>query len=45
LTTKKVELLYYNCGDGRNIKIIKVRGGKIVSIEDDDRGSGTERCW
>jgi len=45
LTTKKVELIYYNCGDGKNIKIIKVRGGKIVSIKDGDRGSGPERCW
>lgn len=45
MITEKVERLYYNCGDGKFIKIVIVRGGKIVAVQDGDRGSGNEKCW
>ena len=34
----------YNCGTGRFIKIITIRGGKVSRIEEGDRGSGPPRC-
>jgi hypothetical protein len=34
----------YNCGTGRFIKIISMRGGKIWKIEEGVRGSGPARC-
>ncbi len=45
--TEKVEILNYNCGTGQIIKILKMKGGKLVSIEDQlgDRGSGPVKCW
>lgn len=43
-STERTEMLYYNCGDGQFIKEIKIRGGKIVSIRENDRGSGSSRC-
>jgi hypothetical protein len=43
--TEMVEWLYYNCGDGQNIRILKIKGGKLKSIEDGDRGSGPVKCW
>ena len=43
--TEKVERLYYNCGSGRFVKVLVFRGGRLVSIEDGDRGSGEQKCW
>ena len=34
----------YNCGTGRFIKVITIRGGKVWRIEEGDRGSGPSRC-
>ena len=34
----------YNCGTGRFIKVITIRGGKVRRIEEGDRGSGPSRC-
>jgi len=34
----------YNCGTGRFIKIITMRGGKVWKIENGVRGSGPTRC-
>jgi len=34
----------YNCGTGRFIKIITLRGGKVWRIEEGVRGSGPNRC-
>ena len=34
----------YNCGTGRFIKIITIRGGKVWRIEEGVRGSGPPRC-
>ena len=39
-----MEKMYYNCGAGRFIKILTIEDGKIISIEDGDRGSGPIRC-
>lgn len=41
---RKVEKLYYNCGDQRFIKILTIKDGKIVNIQNGDRGSGPIRC-
>lgn len=41
---RTVEKMYYNCGDGRFIKIVTVKDGKIISIEDGERGSGPVKC-
>jgi hypothetical protein len=43
--TERVETAYYNCGQGRFIKILVFRNGKVVSITDGDRGSGLQKCW
>jgi hypothetical protein len=43
--TEKVETAYYNCGQGRFIKILVFRNGRLVSITDGDRGSGEQKCW
>lgn len=43
--TEVVELLYYNCGEGQNIRILKIRGGELISIRDGDRSSGPTKCW
>ncbi len=44
-STEKIEKLYFNCGQGRFIKILTFRGGTLVTIETGDRGSGNQRCW
>jgi hypothetical protein len=44
-STEKIEKLYYNCGQGRFIRILTFRGGSLVTIENGDRGSGDQRCW
>jgi hypothetical protein len=43
--TEKVETAYYNCGQGRFIKVLVFRNGRLVSITDGDRGSGEQKCW
>ncbi len=45
VTTEKIESLYYNCGQGRFIKILIFRGGQLISLQDGDRGSGEQKCW
>jgi hypothetical protein len=44
LSERKVEKLYYDCGYGDFVKILTIRNGKIISINDGDRGSGPSRC-
>jgi hypothetical protein len=44
LTTKKVDKLYYNCGDGRFIRVLTLIDGKLVTIENAGYGSGPEKC-
>ncbi|MGE5300207.1 MAG: DUF2845 domain-containing protein [Acidobacteriota bacterium] len=44
-STEKIEKLYFNCGQGRFIKILTFRGGTLVTIDNGDRGSGDQRCW
>ena len=41
---RKVEKIYYNCGSGRFIKILTIKDGKIIDIDDGDRGSGPVKC-
>lgn len=43
--TTKVETLYYNCGQGRFVKVLVFAGGRLSSIQNGDRGSGIQRCW
>jgi hypothetical protein len=43
--TEKVETAYFNCGQGRFIKVLVFRNGKLGSITDGDRGSGEQKCW
>lgn len=42
---ESVEKWYYDCGEGRFIKVITFRGNEVVSIVNDDRGSGPKKCW
>lgn len=44
-STEIVEKLYYNCGQGRFIKILTFRGGILIAVEDGERGSGDQKCW
>ena len=34
----------YNCGSGRFMKVVNIRGGKVDKIEETGRGSGPSRC-
>jgi len=43
-STKKVEKLSYNCGEGRFIRLLTLIDGKLVSIETGGYGSGPEKC-
>jgi hypothetical protein len=43
--TERVETAYYDCGQGRFVKILVFRNGKLVSVTDGDRGSGAQKCW
>ena len=38
------EIWTYNCGSGRFMKVITIRGGKVDKIEEGARGSGPTRC-
>lgn len=42
---KSVEKWYYNCGEGRFMKIITFQGNEVVMIENGDYGSGPQKCW
>ena len=44
-STEKVVKLYYNCGQGRFVKILTFKGGTLVTIDTGDRGSGEQKCW
>lgn len=44
VSTKKVEILYYNCGDGRFIRILTFIDGRLVDIENGGYGSGPQKC-
>ena len=44
LRTKKVDKLYYNCGDGRFIRVLTLIDGKLVSIENGGYGTGPTKC-
>ena len=41
---RTVEKMYYNCGDSMFIKILTIKNGEIISIDDGDRGSGPVKC-
>lgn len=43
-STKKVEKLYYNCGNGRFIRVLTLIDGKVESIESEGYGSGPTKC-
>ena len=34
----------YNCGTGRFMKVVTMRGGRVWKIEEGGRGSGPTRC-
>jgi len=36
--------LYYNCGEGRFIRILKFVGSRLIRIKSGGYGSGPERC-
>jgi len=40
-----VEKLYYNCGQGRFVKVLTFVSGRLVTMENGDRGSGRQKCW
>ncbi len=44
LKTKKVEKLYYNCGEGRFTRVLTFIDGKLVRIERGGYGSGPAKC-
>jgi hypothetical protein len=44
LRTKKVDKLYYNCGDGRFIRALALIDGKLERIESGGYGSGPTKC-
>ncbi|MEJ2696038.1 MAG: DUF2845 domain-containing protein [Candidatus Sulfobium sp.] len=44
-TTEKIKRFYYNCGEGRFVKILVFRNGVLVDIRNGDRGTGNQRCW
>ncbi len=44
-STEKIEKVYFNCGQGRFIRVLTFRGGVLVSIENGERGSGEQKCW
>jgi hypothetical protein len=41
---KKVEKLYYNCGEGRISRLLTFIDGKLVMIENAGYGFGPEKC-
>jgi hypothetical protein len=43
--TERVDTAYYDCGQGRLIKVLVFRNGILVSIANGDRGSGEQKCW
>ncbi len=44
-STERIDKFYFNCGQGRFVKILTFRGGVLVTIEEGDRGSGEQKCW
>jgi Protein of unknown function (DUF2845) len=44
LQERTVEKMYYNCGDGMFIKILTIKNGEIISVDDGERGSGPVKC-
>jgi hypothetical protein len=42
---RSVEKWYYNCGEGRFMKVITFQGNQVVMIENGDYGSGPQKCW
>lgn len=44
-TTSQIKRFYYNCGQGRFIKILVFRDGILVDVQDGDRGTGDQKCW
>lgn len=44
MSTKKVEKLYYNCGDGRFIRVLSFIDGRLVAVENGGYGSGPQKC-
>jgi hypothetical protein len=44
-STEKIEKVYFNCGQGRFVKVLSFRGGTLITIEEGDRGSGEQKCW
>jgi hypothetical protein len=43
-TVEQTEVLTYNCGEGRLIHILTVKGGKLQKIDTAGHGSGARRC-
>ena len=45
VTTQKVENWFYNCGEGRFLRVVEVTRGKITSIKTaGTRGKGPVKC-
>jgi hypothetical protein len=44
-TTEQIRRFYYNCGQGRFIKVLIFRSGILVDVQNGDRGTGEEKCW
>lgn len=44
IAERKIEKLYYDCGNSDFVKILTIRNGKIASITDGERGTGPNRC-
>ncbi len=44
-TTEQIRRFYYNCGQGRFIKVLIFRSGILVDVQNGDRGTGEQKCW
>ena len=43
---EKVERWYYNCGEGQFGRVVTIKGGRVISIENTSgRGTGEAKCW
>lgn len=44
-TTVTTKRFYYNCGQGRFVKVLIFSNGILVDIQNGDRGTGQQKCW
>jgi hypothetical protein len=43
-TVQQVEILTYNCGEGRLIHLLTFKGGKLQKVDTAGHGAGPRRC-